>query len=109
MRLIRIGVEKAVTCPTSAVSHWRRNNFASSSLMHCISLDTSEVNLADVEETTAAGLREKFGTISKFYIIEKNASGCASGYMTQLTSSYICLTDPQPQASHSSRGLRYIR
>lgn len=34
MRLIRVKVEKGITCPTTVVSHWRRNDFTSSSLTH---------------------------------------------------------------------------
>lgn len=41
MRLIRIKVEKGITCSTTVVSHWRQNDFTSGSLIHRIFPDTS--------------------------------------------------------------------
>jgi len=54
MRLIRIQVEKVVTCSTTVVSCWRRNNFISSSLTHRTLPDTSESSLAEELETSGA-------------------------------------------------------
>lgn len=82
MRLIRIEVEKIVTCPTTVVSCCRQSNFSSSSLMQRTLPDTSESSLAE-----KGPFRTKPHKISsnsgRFSVVVKCALYSASGHTNQ--------------------------
>lgn len=103
MRLIRIKVERGITCSTTLVSCWRRNNFISSSLMQRNLPDASESSLAEREETVA--LRDAKSWVSLCAFVKMYFSLCTWVYKS-IVLLYNYLTGLQPQASHFLHGLR---